>query len=140
MWVIRQHWHVVSGDSPSCSSNTIVAFKREDEALRYALGENLALVGTDPDLPHLITLASEYATASGHTEEDVLASLAPIPDVLAKPDDVEVDDADLLRARVEAFVKSAPVAALKSYQDTIAAILMSHPTVKVYAIDSCQVF
>ena len=139
MWVIRQHWHV-GGETPSCSSNTIVAFKREDEALRYALAENLALVGTDPDLPHLLTLASEYAASSGYGEEGVMELLGPIPDVLTKPDEVEEDDADKLRARVDAFVKSAPVAALKSYQDTVAAILQSHSTVKVYAIDSCQIF
>jgi len=140
VWVIRQHWHVVTGDNPTCTSNTICAFKREDEALRYVLAENLTLVGTDPELPHLFTLASEYATAVGYEEATVMSMLGPIPDVLNKPDDVEEDDAEKLRQRVDTFVKSAPVGALKGYQDILAAILQAHPTVKVYAIDSCQIF
>ncbi len=43
-------------------------------------------------------------------------------------------------ARVDAFVKSEPMAALKSYQDIVAAVLQAHPTVKSYNIDACQVF
>jgi hypothetical protein len=100
VWVVRQHWHV-TGETPSCTSNTIVAFKREDEALRYVLAENMTLVGTDPELPHLLTLAQEYAASVGYEEESVLASLGPIPEVLNKPDDVEEDDAEKLRGELK---------------------------------------
>jgi hypothetical protein len=65
VFVVRQHWHVpVSTDGSSagsCSSNTICAFRAEADALRYVLGENITVVGTDPELPHLLTLSAAYA-------------------------------------------------------------------------------
>ncbi len=108
LWVVRQHWHVDSEDASakSCTSNTVCIFKREDEGLKYCLTENLTLVGTDADLPHLLVMSAAYAETAGFTEESVTESLGPIPTVLAKPDDVEEDDGDLLRARVEEWVKT----------------------------------
>lgn len=144
VWVVRQHWHVPAPADGSAAgtftSTTVCAFKAEADVLRYVLGENITLVGTDPDLPHLTTMMAAYAAAAGFTEESVVESLGPLPGLLDKPEDVEVDDAEKLRARVEAWVRGLPTVELKHYSDLLAAVLQVGPAVKLYAADRAQVF
>jgi len=150
VWVVRQHWFSPGsageeGGAPaskaSSSSSTICAFRGEKEALAYALGENLTLVGTDPDLPHLLVLVADYAAAQGFDEESCVESLGPIPAVLAKPEDVEEDSAEALRERVDEFVNSIDdVEILRAFFGNIVPIRGAHATVQAYYVAEAQVF
>ena len=141
-WIVRQHFYnPTASEGPASSSATICAFRDEGDALRYALGENLTLVGTDPDLPHLLVMCAEYAAAQGFEEESCVESLGPIPDVLAKPDDVEEDSAEALRERVDEFVRAIDdVEVLRAFFDNLLAVQKNYAIVKVYFVDSAQVF
>jgi len=67
-------------------------------------------------------------------------SLGAVPALLDKPADVEVDDAEKLRARVEAWVRGLPVAELSHYQSMLSNILRVGPAIKLYSVDHAQIF
>jgi len=145
VWVVRQHWSnpgdPTNGVKAASSSSTICAFKKEEDALKYVLTENITLVGTDPELPHLIMMAAEFARVTGYDQQSVIDSLGPIPGVLAKPEDLPEDDALKLRERVDAWVKSiSGLAHLKAYQENLTNVLLSNPIQKLYAVDNATIF
>ena len=145
VYVVRQHWanpgDPANGVKSASSSSTICAFKKEEDALKYVLTENLALVGTDAELPHLIMMAAEFARVTGYDQQSVIDSLGPIPGVLAKPEDVLEDDALKLRERVETWVQSiSGLAYLKAYQENLTNVLLSNPIQKLYAVDNATIF
>lgn len=145
VWVVRQHWSnpgdPTNGVKAASSSSTICAFKKEEDALKYVLTENITLVGTDPELPHLIMMAAEFARVTGYDQQSVIDSLGPIPGVLAKPEDLPEDDALKLRERVDAWVKSiSGLAYLKAYQENLTNVLLSNPIQKLYAVDNATIF
>lgn len=97
-------------------------------------------MGTDPELPHLLTLSGSYASTAGFTEESVIESLGPIPGLLEKPAEVETDDAEQLRARVEAWVQGLSTGDLKHFQDLLHSIITVGPAIKAYSADHAQIF
>jgi hypothetical protein len=145
VWVVRQHWSnpgvPTNGIKAASSSSTICAFRKEEDALTYVLTENITLVGTDPELPHLVMMAAEFARVTGYDQQSVIDSLGPIPSVLAKPEDLPEDDALKLRERVVAWVKSiSGLAYLKAYQENLTNVLLSNPIQKLYAVDNATIF
>ena len=142
IYVVRQHY-MSPGDPAtsvpqSSSSSSICAFRSELDALKYVLTENLVLVGTDPELPHVLEMAAAYARAAGFDEASAIESLGPIPSVIASPEG-EPDDAVKLRGRVESFV--AQVGSLaQPFVENLSAVLLSHSLVKLYSVDTVSVF
>jgi len=130
-------------------------------------------------------MTAEFAAAAGYDEASCVASLGPIPSVLATPEGVEQDSAEALRERAGAWVAtlmnvdactgaplplppsfrllarrpsaSPPVTAnpttaaaapsrprnvqvLRAYYTNLQNVLSSYSIIKVYSVDTANIF